>query len=70
MESRIDHQENLINHQENLINNQENFFCCIIRFPNVSIPDNISALDNNIRWCPVEDGNSDDFWIALGNALR
>lgn len=70
MESRIDHQENLINHQENLINNQENFFCCIIRFPNVSIPDNISALDNNIRKCPVEDGNSDDFWKALGNALR
>lgn len=60
MESRIDQQENLINNQ----------VCRIIRFPDVDIPDEISNLDNSNIKCPVEDGNDNDFWRTLGDALR
>lgn len=77
MESRIDHQENNINHYQNLvnnqeilINNQEDFFCRIILFPNVSIPNKISNLDNYRIECPEEDRNCDDFWIELGKLIR
>lgn len=69
MESHIDQEEVLINNQENLDHNQENFLCRIIRFPNVSIPDEISNLDNNIIDCPEEDGNNDHFWRELRDAL-
>lgn len=69
MESHTDQEEVLINNQENLDHNQENFLCRIIRFPNVSIPDEISNLDNNIIDCPEEDGNNDHFWRELRDAL-
>lgn len=58
-----------INNQGNLLNNQQNFHCRIIGFRNVTIPNEISNLDNNRVNCPVEDGNDDSFWRALGNAL-
>lgn len=58
-----------INNQGNLLNNQQNFHCRIIGFRNVTIPNEISNLDNNRINCPVEDGNDDSFWRALGNAL-
>lgn len=59
-----------INNPGYLLINQQNFHCRIIGFPNVTIPNEISNLDNNRIGCPVEDGNDDPFWRTLRNALN